>query len=81
MPAPLPFYTWIWGKNNHFNFNKYVNNQFLAICEFFRNKAYESQLDLPYDKIAKGPAQWHEGHCPAVYFLANEGDRSLMHPQ
>lgn len=81
VPTPSPSHTWIWGEINHFDFDKYFNEQFPAVCEFFRNKAYESQLDLPYDKIAKVPARWHEGHRPAVRFLTEEGDRFFMHPQ
>ena len=80
MPTPSPSHTWIWGDINHFDFNKYFDAQLPAVSEFFRSEEFRPQFDLPYDKKAKIPALWHEGHRPAVRFLTQNEDRFFMHP-
>jgi hypothetical protein len=74
-PRPTPTQTWIWGRINHFDFQASFIQQFPAVVHFYREKAFQDHLDLPYDGDAPGlRARWHEGHEPSVRFLSAQED-------
>lgn len=72
-PRPSPGQTWIKGKINHFNFDKFFGKYFDSALTFLTTKSYRGALDMPYNPDAALPDRWHEGHEPTTSFLNTEG--------
>lgn len=68
-PSPSDGQTWIKGKVNHFDFQKYFQTTFQELVRYWTTKSYRGMDDLPYDPDAGLPDKWHEGHEPAVHLL------------
>ncbi|KAF8426434.1 hypothetical protein L210DRAFT_3509112 [Boletus edulis BED1] len=71
-PPVSPSQTWIWGKINHFDFERFFSDSFKPLTRYYRDKGFRKCDDRPYGKNATPPTMWNEAHEPAVHFLTEQ---------
>ncbi|KAI9574181.1 hypothetical protein HD554DRAFT_2034357 [Boletus coccyginus] len=79
---PLPRQAWVWGKINHFNFQKTFNDSFPNMLKFYCSVCMRARAGhMPYSAAAWWLSpRWHKCHEPTIWFLMKDEDHLFEQP-